>query len=114
MDEDAVEGAICVVERKESEGKDSYLLKEDRLRQLLLRADCRDKPVVVLSIAGGARKGKSFLLSLFLRYLRAQVSFSALLPRLTPFLLISTFLLFRGLKIGSRMKTPRLQGSHGK
>ncbi|CAG0885791.1 unnamed protein product [Darwinula stevensoni] len=76
MDEDAgCEKAICVVEHKEFEGgKDSYLLKEDRLRRLLLQADCRDKPVAVLSIAGGARRGKSFLLSLFLRYLRAQGS----------------------------------------
>ncbi|CAG0885792.1 unnamed protein product [Darwinula stevensoni] len=75
MNEDAVcERAICVVEHNEYEGKDSYLLKEDRLRRMLLQADCRDKPVAVVSIAGGARRGKSFLLSLFLRYLRAQGS----------------------------------------
>ncbi|CAG0891477.1 unnamed protein product [Darwinula stevensoni] len=75
MEEHPIRGsAICVVEHKEFEGKDSYLLKEDRLRQLLLQAHCRDKPVAVVSIAGGARRGKSFLLSLFLRYLRAQGS----------------------------------------
>ncbi|CAG0900903.1 unnamed protein product [Darwinula stevensoni] len=66
--------AICVVEHNENEERDSYLLKEDRLQRLLLQAHCRDKPVAVVSIAGGARRGKSFLLSLFLRYLRAQGS----------------------------------------
>ena len=75
MDENVARGrAICVVEHKEFEEKDSYLLKEDRLRRLLMQEHCRDKPVAVVSIAGGARRGKSFLLSLFLRYLRAHVS----------------------------------------
>ncbi|CAG0891478.1 unnamed protein product [Darwinula stevensoni] len=75
VDEDAVRGcAICVVEHKEFDEKDSFLLKEDRLRRVLMQEHCRDKPVAVVSIAGGARRGKSFLLSLFLRYLRAQGS----------------------------------------
>ncbi|CAG0884147.1 unnamed protein product [Darwinula stevensoni] len=75
MDPDGTGGsAACVVEHKECEGKDTYLLKEDRLGRLLLKADCRDKPVAVVSIAGGARRGKSFLLSLFLRYLRAKAN----------------------------------------
>ncbi|CAG0898577.1 unnamed protein product [Darwinula stevensoni] len=65
--------AVCILERTESEDGDSYYtLQEDRLGGMLLGERCRDKPVVVVSIAGAARKGKSFMLSLFLRYLRAK------------------------------------------
>ncbi|CAG0888198.1 unnamed protein product [Darwinula stevensoni] len=67
--------AVCVVERTEGEDGDSYYtLKEGILRSILLQEHCKDKPVAVVSIAGGARRGKSFLLSLFLRYLKGEGS----------------------------------------
>lgn len=41
------------------------------LEQILLSEEVRDKKVVVLSVAGAFRKGKSFLLDFFIRYLDA-------------------------------------------
>ncbi|XP_035449302.2 atlastin isoform X3 [Spodoptera frugiperda] len=47
----------------------TFTLDEDVLKELLLQDDIKDRPVVVLSVAGAFRKGKSFLLDFFLRYL---------------------------------------------
>ena len=50
-----------------------FSLNEEALEEILLNPDVRDKHVVVVSVAGAFRKGKSFLLDFFLRYLNAQV-----------------------------------------
>ncbi|KAL4710851.1 hypothetical protein ACJJTC_012943 [Scirpophaga incertulas] len=46
-----------------------FALDEEALSKLLLAEDVRDRAVVVLSVAGAFRKGKSFLLDFFLKYL---------------------------------------------
>lgn len=51
----------------------SFELNEDVLNEILLRNDIKDKKVVVVSVAGAFRKGKSFLLNFMLRYLEAEV-----------------------------------------
>lgn len=48
----------------------SFELIEENLVSLLGRDDVKDKPVVVVSVAGAFRKGKSFLLNFFIRYLK--------------------------------------------
>lgn len=48
-----------------------FVLDVEALSGILLREECRDKPVCVISIAGDFRKGKSFLLNFLLRYLNA-------------------------------------------
>ncbi len=52
----------------------SFDLDEEALEEILLDERVRDKNVVVVSVAGAFRKGKSFLLDFFLRYLNAGVS----------------------------------------
>lgn len=53
-----------------------FTFYESRLKEILLKDEIKDRSVVVVSVAGAFRKGKSFLLNFFLRYLYAQVSAS--------------------------------------
>ena len=54
----------------------SFALDTEALARVLLAPEVRDKDVVVLSVAGAFRKGKSFLLDFMLRYMYRQVSLS--------------------------------------
>jgi len=51
-----------------------FALDEEALEKILLQDHVKDHHVVVVSVAGAFRKGKSFLLDFFLRYMRSQVS----------------------------------------
>lgn len=52
----------------------TFELDVDALEDILLSDEVRDKKVVVLSVAGAFRKGKSFLLDFLIRYLNAVES----------------------------------------
>jgi len=52
----------------------SFTLNEKALTDILTKDDVKDKPAVVISVAGAFRKGKSFLLNFFLRFLQNQVN----------------------------------------
>ena len=52
----------------------TFELDLEALREILLSDDVKDKKVMVLSLAGAFRKGKSFLLDYFLRFLNNGVS----------------------------------------
>lgn len=52
----------------------SFELELDELKYILEADDIKDRNVVVVSIAGAYRKGKSFMLNFFLKYLYAQVN----------------------------------------
>lgn len=51
----------------------TFLLDEDLLTEVLLQDRFKDRFVVIVSVAGAFRKGKSFLLDFFIRYLYAKV-----------------------------------------
>uniref|UniRef100_A0A023EUV9 Putative guanylate-binding protein n=1 Tax=Aedes albopictus TaxID=7160 RepID=A0A023EUV9_AEDAL len=50
----------------------TFTLNEDALNEILLQDNVRDRTVVVISVAGAFRKGKSFLLDFFLRYMYSK------------------------------------------
>lgn len=52
----------------------SFLFQKSTISKVLLQDKIKDRRIVVVSVAGAFRKGKSFLLGFFLRYLRATVS----------------------------------------
>ena len=51
----------------------TFELNIKELEKILLDENIRNKNVAVISIVGAFRKGKSFILDFFLRYLNAQV-----------------------------------------
>lgn len=67
---------ISIELRRNTDGKMIHELKlnEENLERLMLHQDVIDNSVMVLSIAGALRKGKSFLLGFFLKYLEAKVT----------------------------------------
>lgn len=65
---------LQVVSASSEPGEHKFELNENDLEKILLDSRVRDKNVVVLSVAGTFRKGKSFLLDFLLRYLSQQVS----------------------------------------
>lgn len=72
MDDDVMPArALQVVASGEGH---TFTLDEDALTEVLLQEHIKDRYVVVVSVAGAFRKGKSFLLDFFLRYMYAKVS----------------------------------------
>lgn len=57
-----------------AKGKHSFDLDMEALKEVLLSEEVIDRKVVVLSVAGAFRKGKSFLLDYLLRFLNNKVN----------------------------------------
>jgi atlastin len=56
---------VQIFENKEHK----FILYEEKLQKILNHQNAHDKKVCIVSVAGDLRKGKSFLLNFFLRYL---------------------------------------------
>lgn len=54
---------------------DTFLLEYNEIERIFNSDEIKDRKVVVVSIVGAFRQGKSFLLNIFLKYLYAQVYF---------------------------------------
>lgn len=52
---------------------DSFQLNVNELKRILGADEIKDRQVVAVSITGAYRKGKSFLLNIFLKFLYVQV-----------------------------------------
>ncbi|XP_037531165.1 atlastin-3 [Nematolebias whitei] len=63
-------GPVQIVEV--SKDNHSFTLNTEALAQILLAPEVREKNVVVLSVAGAFRKGKSFLLDFMIRYMHRK------------------------------------------
>ncbi|XP_013860938.1 atlastin-3 [Austrofundulus limnaeus] len=63
-------GPVQIVEV--SKDNHSFTLNTEALAQILLAPEVREKHVVVLSVAGAFRKGKSFLLDFMIRYMHRK------------------------------------------
>lgn len=63
---------ICILKTKDDH---SFELDAEALESVLLQPQVKDKKVAVVCVAGAFRKGKSFLLNFFIRYLDGEVCF---------------------------------------
>lgn len=70
-EDDSVGRPVQVVQAHEDH---TFELDEEALAKILLQDEVKDRSVVVVSVAGAFRKGKSFLLDFFLRYMDHKVS----------------------------------------
>lgn len=66
---------VCVFDYKTENSKRNFDFDKNVLEEMLLQDEVVGRSVSVLSIMGGARSGKSFLLDYFLRFMYATVSF---------------------------------------
>ncbi|CAJ0928740.1 unnamed protein product, partial [Mesorhabditis belari] len=66
-----VSEAVRIVEVSDEDPEHAFTLNEAALEKVLLDRKYADKKVAVIGVAGAYRKGKSFLLNFFLRYLQA-------------------------------------------
>ena len=71
---DAEASKPCPIQIVTVQDDHSFDLDMDALREVLMSDEVRDKKVAVVSVAGAFRKGKSFLLDYFLRFLNNKVS----------------------------------------
>jgi hypothetical protein len=68
-------GAVHILEIADNNGKKEFENKYDAIKKILLHDEVEGRKVVVMSIVGRFREGKSFFLGYCLKYLYANVSY---------------------------------------
>uniref|UniRef100_A0A8D0HE97 GB1/RHD3-type G domain-containing protein n=1 Tax=Sphenodon punctatus TaxID=8508 RepID=A0A8D0HE97_SPHPU len=75
LDDEVTEEKPCPIQIVLAHEDDhNFELDDEALEKILLQEHIRDLNIVVVSVAGAFRKGKSFLLDFMLRYMYNQVS----------------------------------------
>lgn len=69
--------AIQIV--KVNEDAHTFRLSDEDLTNIILQENIRNRDVVIVSVAGAFRKGKSFILDFFLRYMYSKVMYKCCL-----------------------------------
>lgn len=70
-----IEMTAIPVQIVKSTNDHSFTLDEEALKEILLKNNVKDRSIVIISVAGAFRKGKSFIIDFFLKYLYAKVCF---------------------------------------
>lgn len=104
LEEEMVAGPVPIVVADEDEHQ--FSVDEQALERVLLQEHVRDLNVVVVSVAGAFRKGKSFLLDFMLRYMYHQVRDNADDLTIKSFVTRERGLFFRGLQTFCASKPP--------
>ena len=76
--------AIQIV--KVNEDAHTFRLSDEDLTNIILQENIRNRDVVIVSVAGAFRKGKSFILDFFLRYMYSKVMCKCVNKRCTCFM----------------------------
>lgn len=65
---------IIRITSKDNDGEITHGLElvDENLEKIMLHPEVKENPVVIISITGAFRKGKSFLLGFFLKFLETQ------------------------------------------
>jgi len=71
--EEVTEKQVGAVQIVISTEEHNFELDVEALESVLLQEDIKNLPVAIVSVAGAFRKGKSFILDFFIRYLRSGV-----------------------------------------
>lgn len=66
---------VHIMEITENNGKKEFFNCFKVIDAILLQLDVKDRKIVIVSVIGEYRKGKSFLLGYCLRFMYANVSF---------------------------------------
>lgn len=65
---------IRITSKENDDGEITHGLElvDENLEKIMLHPEVKENPVVIISITGAFRKGKSFLLGFFLKFLETQ------------------------------------------
>ena len=73
VEDQKIASAVCILEFGEYENGEKIRFHKEELEKILMNEYVFDRKIVIISIIGAFRKGKSFMMDFFLRYMYANV-----------------------------------------